>query len=100
MCPNTQTDHSIGANYNDITRLLPLMIIVSSKKWMISIIDEENITINRQNRLIAHPYCEWVYATKNGCPQSLGWTGLDYWTPSKIKSLSLYLHSVIYVCNT
>lgn len=39
----------------DITWLLLLMIIVSVKKYMISIIDKQNITINRQNQLIARP---------------------------------------------
>ena len=38
---------TMSADYHDITRLLPLMIIV---------IDKQNITVNRHNRLIAHPY--------------------------------------------
>ena len=46
----------ISANYHDITQLLLLMIIGSSKNYTISIIGKENITVNRQNRLIAHPY--------------------------------------------
>ena len=36
---------------------MPLTIIVSNKNW---IIDKENIVINRQNQLIAHPYCTLV----------------------------------------
>ena len=35
-----------------------LTIIVNSKNWTILIIVKENITVNRQNRLIAHPYTE------------------------------------------
>ena len=46
----------ISADNHDITRLLLLTIIVSGKKCSISIIDRQNIPINRQNRLIAHPY--------------------------------------------
>ena len=34
------------------------MIIVSSKNRTISIIVKQDITVNRQNRLIAHPYFE------------------------------------------
>ena len=45
----------LSDNYHDI-RLLT--IIVSSKYWTILIIVKENITNNRQNRLIAHPYIE------------------------------------------
>ena len=45
----------ITANNHDITRLLLLTIIVSGKKCMILIIDKQNIMINRQNQLIAHP---------------------------------------------
>ena len=45
----------ISDNYHDIGRLLLLTIIVSSKNQTISIIVKENITVNRQNRLIAHP---------------------------------------------
>ena len=47
---------TISADYHDITQLLPLMIIVIGKNCTISIIDKQNITVNRQNRLIAHPY--------------------------------------------
>ena len=46
----------ISDNYHDIGRLLPLTIIVGSKNWPISIIVKQNITVNRQNQLIAHPY--------------------------------------------
>ena len=46
----------LSDNYHDIGRLLPVTIIVDSKNWTISIIITENITVNRQNRLIAHPY--------------------------------------------
>ena len=42
-------------DYHDIVGLLLLTIIVNSKNQMISIIVKENITVNRQNRLIAHP---------------------------------------------
>ena len=46
----------ISDDYNDIGQLLLLTIIVISKNWIISIIIvKENITVNRQNRLIAHP---------------------------------------------
>ena len=43
-------------DYDDIIQLLPLMIIVYSKNYTILIIIKENIIVNRQNRLIAHPY--------------------------------------------
>ena len=43
----------ISANNHDITRLLLLMIIDSGKKCTISIIDKQNIAINKQNQLIA-----------------------------------------------
>ena len=56
MCPNTPKLIIVGADYYDITQLLPLTIIVNSKNWTILIIDKENIAINRPNRLIAHPY--------------------------------------------
>ena len=46
----------IHDDYHNIGRLLLPMIIVNSKNWTILIIVEENITVNRQNRLIAHPY--------------------------------------------
>ena len=46
----------ISADYHDITRLLTLTIIVIGKNCTISIIDKQNITVNMQNRLIAHPY--------------------------------------------
>ena len=46
----------ISDNYHDIGRLLILTIIVDSKNWTISIIVKENITVNRQNQFIAHPY--------------------------------------------
>ena len=46
----------ISADNHNITRLLLLTIIVSGKKCSMSIIDRQNIPINRQNRLIAHPY--------------------------------------------
>ena len=45
----------ISDNYCDIGRLLLITIIVSSKNEVISIIVKEDITVNRQNRLIAHP---------------------------------------------
>ena len=37
-----------------------LMIIGNSKNLMISSIVIENVTINRENRLIAHPYNEVI----------------------------------------
>ena len=43
------------SDYDDIKWLLPLTIIVYSENYTISIIIKENITVNRQNRLIAHP---------------------------------------------
>ena len=46
----------ISDSYHDFARLLLLTIIVNSKSQMISIIVKENIMVNRQNRLIAHPY--------------------------------------------
>ena len=36
-------------------QLLSLKILPSSKNWTISIIVQENIPINKQNRLIAYP---------------------------------------------
>ena len=54
MCLNTVKFVMISANYHDITRLLLVTIIVSSKNCTISIIGKENITVNRQNRLITH----------------------------------------------
>ena len=45
----------ISDDYHNIVGLLPLTIIVNSKNWMISTIVKENIAVNRQNRLIAHP---------------------------------------------
>ena len=45
----------ISDDYCDIGQLLLLTIIFSGKNWTISIIVKENITVNRQNRLIAHP---------------------------------------------
>ena len=45
----------ITDNYHDVGRLLLLMIIVDSKNKTVSIIVKENITVNRQSRLIAHP---------------------------------------------
>ena len=47
---------SINDNYHNIGRLLLLMIIVDIKNWAISIIVKENITVNRQNLFISHPY--------------------------------------------
>ena len=40
------------SDYDDIMQLLPLTIIVHSKNYIMSII----ITVNRENRLIAHPF--------------------------------------------
>ena len=53
---NTPKLVMVSASYHDITRLLLLMIIVISKNYTILIIGKGNITVNRQNRLIAHPY--------------------------------------------
>jgi len=55
MCLNIAIKLVIHADYHDIAQLLLLMIIVSSKNYMILIIGKENITINRQNWLIDHP---------------------------------------------
>ena len=57
----------ISDDYHNMGRLLLLTIIPSSKNWTISIIVTENITVNRQNRLIVHPYtlpaiCIFVFA--------------------------------------
>ena len=54
VCKNGKTA-MISDDYHDIGRLLLLTIIVDSKNWTISIIVKENITVNKQNRLIAHP---------------------------------------------
>ena len=56
MCLNITKLLMISASYHDITRSLLLVIIVSSKNYTISIIGKENITVNRQNWLIAHPH--------------------------------------------
>ena len=56
MCLKVLQLIMISADNHDITRLLLLTIIDSDKKCTISIIDKQNIAINRQNRLIAHPY--------------------------------------------
>ena len=45
----------ISDHFHDIGRLLLLTIIFKSKNWMILIIDKENITVDKQNRLIAQP---------------------------------------------
>ena len=45
----------ISDDYHDIGRLLLPTIIVVSKNWTISIIVKQNITVNRQNWLIAYP---------------------------------------------
>ena len=42
-------------DYQDIGQLLLPTIIAKSKHWMISIIVEEKIMVNRQNWLITHP---------------------------------------------
>ena len=59
MSPNTPKFIIVSANYHDITRLLPLMIVKIGPYRLLTkeiIIDKGNIMINRQNRLIAHPY--------------------------------------------
>ena len=61
MCLKALQLIMISADNHDITRLLLLTIIVSGKKCSISIIDRQNIPINRQNRLIAHPYYVCTY---------------------------------------
>ena len=48
----------ISDDYDDISRLLLYTIIVSNKNRTILIIVKQNITVNRQNQLIAHPYNE------------------------------------------
>ena len=57
----------ISDDYHDIGRLLLLTIIVNSKNWTILIIVKENITVNRQNRLIAHPYSYRRITLQNDC---------------------------------
>ena len=59
----------ISDDYQDIGRLLLPTIIVKSKHWMISIIVEENITVNRQNWLIAHPYSAFAFTMRLGWPK-------------------------------
>ena len=56
MCLGVAKLVIVSDDYHDIARLLLLMIIVCSKNCTISINDKQNIMINRQNRLIAHPY--------------------------------------------
>ena len=46
----------VSDNYHDIGQILLLTIIGDSKNWTILIIAKENITVNRQNWLIALPY--------------------------------------------
>ena len=46
----------ISDSYHDFVQLLLLTIIVNSKNQTISITVKENITVNKQNRLIPHPY--------------------------------------------
>ena len=55
MCVKMGKIVMISDDYHDIGRLLLLTIIASSKNWTISIIVKVNITVNRQNQLIAHP---------------------------------------------
>ena len=45
----------IRGDYHDIGQLLLITIIASGKICTISIIVKQNITVNRQNRLIAQP---------------------------------------------
>ena len=47
--------------FHNITRLLLVTIIVISKNYTISIITKGNITVNRQNWLIAHPQCIHIF---------------------------------------
>ena len=54
MCKNGKI--VISDNYHDIVRLLLITIIVNSNDWTISVTVKENIAVNRQDRLIAHPY--------------------------------------------
>ena len=66
------------SDYDDIIRLLPLTIIVYSKNYTISIIIKENITVNRQNRLIAHLYLRDHLKRTNGAtyvPECIGSSG-------------------------
>ena len=55
MCVKIRKIVTISDNYHDMGWSLLLMIIASSKNWAISIIVKENITVNKQNRLISHP---------------------------------------------
>ena len=54
VCLNIAKLVMISANYHDIARLLFLTTVKAS--YMISIIRKENITISRQNHLVAHPW--------------------------------------------
>ena len=47
LSTNVSKHCTTGAIYHDIAQLLLLTIIVSDKNYTISIIDKENITINR-----------------------------------------------------
>ena len=80
----------VSTNYHDITRLLLLTIIVINKNYTISIIGKGNITVNRQNRLIAHPY------HKAGL--TFGWLLLkSYFHPCN-QLCSMYVcHTYIYI---
>ena len=55
MCVKIGKIAMINDNYCNIERLLLLTIIVSNKNWTILIIIKEDITVNMQNQLIAHP---------------------------------------------
>ena len=55
MCTKVLQLIMLSADNHNITQLLLLTIIDSGKKCTISIIDKQNIAINRQNWLIAHP---------------------------------------------
>ena len=61
MCLKALQLIMISDDNHNITRLLLLTIIDSGKKCTISIADKQNIVINRQNRLIAHPYTRVTY---------------------------------------
>ena len=60
MCLNITKPLMISPNCYDITQLLLLMIIVNSKTHTIQLLELlakiiDNISINRQNQLTAHP---------------------------------------------
>ena len=58
MCVKMEKLVIISDDYHDTAWLLLLTIIASSKNYTILIIVQWNIMVNRQNRLISHPYSD------------------------------------------